>query len=240
MYKKYGILCLAFFFFIAIQGNVHAGNFTTLASTGALNLGEDAAWSRAYKTDGGEFKIQFRKLKLGDVHKRYHLIIWWNDERIADGYCPENDPGYGFKIFKDTGSNRIFVSLETKLRLVLLGYEPKTKKMIKYVDSKDYDSYLPYPLIGVDGDGDLRLTYINKSSDKNNVKYKLFWDAGTNWFGYKDITEHKTIPEPVEEYPESVSISIPDYGTEAPEYNEPSAAETSTVEELYYEEVVGS
>lgn len=96
-----------------------------VGSSGVLSLPEDGKWEQSYDTDGGKIKIRFRKLLLGSDAKKYHLIIWLNDKRIADGYCPANKYGYRFKVFKERNANRIFVDLEMQNRAVLFGYETK-------------------------------------------------------------------------------------------------------------------
>ena len=209
---------------IFICGTASAGGFTTLLSTGMLHLGDDEAWVKNYDTRDGKFKVQFRKLLFASDKKKYHLIIWRNGDRITDGYCPQNSYGYEFKMFQDSDSDRIFLLLETKRRAVLLGYEPQTKKMEKYADSKDYYSSLPYPSISVDEDNDLQLVFVGANSDMEPFQYKLSWDAETNWFGYRDVTVHR---EMLEEEPTMEAANVP-------------ANDVEMSGELYYEEVIGS
>ena len=85
MLKKAVILLLAVFCLTAFSHTTYAGSFTQIADTGILNLGEDEKWEKSYNTSHGKFKIRFRKLFFGSDEKKYHLIIWWNDKRIADG-----------------------------------------------------------------------------------------------------------------------------------------------------------
>ena len=135
-------------------------------------------------------------------------------------------------------NHRIFVSLETKPHLVLFGYDPQSKKVIKYVDSQSYYSPLPYPSMAVDADGDLRMSFTSANTRDVPVRYKLFWDEDSNWFGYQDITVHRTVQEssdePVYEYA---------YEPEIPDNSGAAAVNAGgQPEELYYEsvDVVGS
>ncbi len=208
-----------------------------LASTGTLQLSNNQAWEESYKTDLGKFKIRFRKLWNNSEKKKFHLIIWWNDKRIADGYCPSNSSGYSFKIFQDQNTSRIFVALETRPRIVLMGYDPVANRLEKYVDSKAYYTTRGNPRMLIDGDKDLLLSFIGNGYGIPD-NYKLFWDAKNNWFGYKDVTVRPPEPEPEQTDYE------PEYEPEY-EIHEPAApAETSASnDELYYPEeeiVVGS
>ncbi len=106
MSKK--ILITALLCLVCFCGTAFAGSFQMIADTGRLRLNEDEKWERAYNTSYGKLKIRFRKLLLGSDSKKYHLIIWWNDKRIADGYCPNVRYGYTIKVFKDRSTDRIF------------------------------------------------------------------------------------------------------------------------------------
>ena len=225
--KKLGIFLLLFCLFVGYAPTVSAGSFSLLASTGVLRLSENEAWEKAYKTDKGKFKIRFRKLWMASDQKKYHLIIWWNDKRIADGYCPASATGYGFKIFRDEGTDRIFVSLETTPRAVLMGDDPAAGKLEKYVDSRDYHSPLPYPQMWIDADHDLMLAFTGDGRE-TPTRYKLFWDKEKKWFGFRDITVRR---------PEETEIL---YEEEAPLWEEEAsaAAEPAGTGELYYEEEI--
>ena len=68
-----------------------------------------------------------------------------------------------------------------------------------------------------------------KNSDlKDSTRYKLFWDASANWFGYKDVTPRWQPPAPAAPAYTPPPVSY--------DYYEPAS------EEIYYEdeEVVGS
>ena len=171
----------------------NAGNFITLAETGILNLGKDEKWEKKYETKDGVFKIRLRKLRFGPDRKRYHLIIWRNDERILDGYSPQNDIGYGISVFKEAAQNRLFFCISGYTRTQLFGFEPKNKKLEKYVDNVDYYSPYEYSFMTVDEDNDLRLVMTN--GNNFDVQYKLFWVPENNWFGYRDMTVHHAAPE---------------------------------------------
>ncbi|MDD3114220.1 MAG: hypothetical protein PHQ44_00610 [Anaerovibrio sp.] len=217
----------AFSVFFQMDNKASAGNFETLAATGFLSLSMDEKWEQSYKTSLGDFKIRFRKLAFSSEQKRYHLIIWWNGKRIADGYSPENGAGYAFRVFHDKSTDRIFVSIDSIQRIVLFGYDPKNKKMEKFMDSRNYYTSGKYPFISLDEDNDLMLTF--KASDwKISNKYKLFWDESANWFGYKDVTPHWQAPPA----PPAPEYTPPSYSS----YQEPAS------EEIYYEdeEIVGS
>ena len=223
-----------------------AGSFSMLASTGTLQLSNNQAWKQEYKTDIGKFKISFRKMWNSSDKKKYHLFIEWDGKRIADGYCPTNSTGYSFRIFQDQQTSRIFVSLETRDRVVLMGYDPVANRLEKYVDSRDYRSRRGNPRILVDKDKDLMLSFVG---DGRGIptEYKLFWDAENNWFGYKDVTAHPPASETDEtEYEPGYE---PEYEPEYEQHYEPqavssaeSASATATDELFYYEEeiVVGS
>ena len=224
------IVCVMLLFtFLGVASEVgmpqaSAGNFETLAVTDFLQLGDDEKWEKSYNTSLGKFKIRFRKLLWSSDAKRYHLIIWWNDKRITDGYCPENGYGYAFRVFHDEATDRIFVVINSVGHAVMFGYDPINKKMEKFVDSNNYYNNGKYPYIKVDGDNDLLLGFLNKDG-KETTKYKLFWDASANWFGYKDVTPRWTPPAPTVEY-SAPSVSY--------NYVEPES-------EIYvYEDVVGS
>lgn len=200
-----------------------AGSFATLADTGYLKLGDDEKWEKRYDTALGSFKIRFRKLRWSSEEKRYHLIVWWNGKRIADGYSPENGYGYAFQVFEDEATERVFVAIRSVGRVVLFGYDPKNEKMESFVNSANYYSNDgKYPYITVDEDKDLQLGFLTRKG-KEATKYKLFWNESANWFGYKDVTPRWTppTPPPAPAYTPSVSNS----------YSEP---ETSIYEEEHY------
>ena len=225
--KKWGIFLLFFCLLAGYAPTVSAGSFSLRASTEVLRLSDNEAWERAYKTEKGKFKIRFRKLWMAPEQKKYHLIIWWNDKRIVDGYCPASVTGYGFKIFRDEGTDRIFFSLETAPRAVLMGYDPTAGKLEKYVDSRDYYSPIPRPQMWIDADHDLMLAFTGDGKE-TPTRYKLFWDAGQNWFGFQDITIHRA------------GKTENTYEEEAPSWEAAagSTAEPVSTGELYYEEEI--
>ena len=141
----------------------------------------------------GDVKIRFRNLANTKDNKRYHLLIWWRDPgsnkyiRVADGYSPKNMFGYGFKVFRDNHTGRVFFALDAHGRLVLYGYDTFAKKLEMYVDSINYWSPLPLPSMLVRQDGDLELRFDSVNRRANPTRYRLFWDAGRNWFGYADL-----------------------------------------------------
>ena len=221
MKKLFCLLLLAMCFLLPLSGVVYAGNFTVLADTGILNLKDDQAWEKTYKTEYGKFKVRFRKLWNSSPKKRFHLIIWWDGKRIADGYCPKNDSGYSFHIYEEKESKRIFVALETPLRVVLMGYEPWNGRLEKYIDSKEYYSSGPYPLLHLDRDGDLRLTYMNNRRQRCN-EYKMTWNEEARWFGYRDMTT------PAPSYSEADEDDEPTYNEPEEEPSAPASSETTT------------
>lgn len=241
MKKFLSVICMAFCL-LFFSSTANAGRFNTLAMTGWLQLGNDQAWEESYKTDEGKFKIRFRKLLFGSDAKRYHLIIWWNGKRIADGYSPEGQQ-YAFKIFEDSETKRIFVMLQTRQRAVLMGYEPNNQKLEKYIDSKDYYSNLPYPSMNVDSDGDLQLSFSDNVNGVGPIRYKFIWNKDVNWFGYQNVSINRS--RSVSEW-EDDSDEDYDYGGEyessADEIVEAPTDTGKSSDELYYEmeEVVGS
>lgn len=237
MFKKIVLLILVIFT-SAFQSNVtYAGDFRTLAETGWLKLGPDQAWEKSYDTENGKFKIRFRRLLFGSDAKRYHLIIWWNGKRIADGYTPEGTQ-YGFKIFEDGETKRIFVMLATPSRAVLLGYEPNNNKIEKYVDSKDYYSYLSYPTMDVDGEGNLRLSFSENGNGVGPIRYTFTWNNSINWFGYSNTS----IQVANNEYYSDEDDEFEEYSTENVAPYPQESVNSENTGELYYEthEVVGS
>ena len=231
MKKVICLLLLSICFLVPSLSVAHASNFTVLADTGLLNLGDDEKWEKTYKTDQGKFKVRFRKLWNSSEKKRFHLIIWWDDKRIADGYCPKNDSGYSFHIYQENESGRIFVALETTLRVVLMGYEPWNGRLEKYIDSKDYYSSGPYPKLHLDRHGDLRLSYSNERWQRCN-DYIMTWDEDARWFAYRDPAAayaRESYEEPDDE-PEETEA-------EPPAQSAPPVADKSVMEdELYYTE----
>ena len=230
--EKARILLLTLICFVAFSlSTAFAGSFSMLASTGTLQLGNNQAWKQEFKTDIGKFKISFRKMWNSSDKKKYHLFIEWNKNRILDGYCPSNKTGYSFKIFQDKATSRLFVALETRDRIVLMGYDPLANRLEKYVDSKDYYSKRGNPQILVDKDKDLVLSFIGNGYGIP-TEYKLFWDAKNNWFGYKDVTVRPAEPE--EDEPEYE----PEY--EAPHYEPQSVGSaegaSAATDELFYAE----
>lgn len=229
--KKAWIILVCIFCLLALGApRASAGSFSMLASTGVLQLSNNQAWEKEYKTELGKFKIRFRKLWTQSVQKKYHLIIWWNDERIADGYSPSSSYGYGFKIFQDQNTKRIFVALETKSRIVLMGYDTEAKRLQKYADSKEYYSPVGNPKLSIDKDKDLLLSFVGNGRGYP-TEYKLFWDEGKKWFGYQDVTVHPDVPESEYE-PEYTPEYVPAY---EPEYEEPQyrGTQQDRIEEDY-------
>ena len=141
----------------------------------------------------GDVKIRFRNLANSKENKRYHLIIWWRDPgtkeytRVADGYSPKNTFGYAFKVFRDNKTGRVYFAMDAHGRLVLYGYDTFAKKLEMYVDSINYWSPLPLPSMLVRPDGDLELRFDDVKRAAEPTRYRLFWDAGRNWFGYQDL-----------------------------------------------------
>ena len=228
--KKIACITVLFLLFscgAGVDKRVEAGNFETLAATGLLSLNSNEKWEENYNTSLGKFKSRFRKLAFSAESKRYHLIIWWDGKRIADGYCPENGYGYDFTVFRDQATDRVFVAINSVGRVVLFGYDPTKKKMEKFVDSRNYYSPGRYPYMKVDADYDLELAFLT-SDLKDSTRYKLFWDASANWFGYKDVTPRWQPPAPAAPAYTPPPVSY--------DYYEPAS------EEIYYEdeEVVGS
>ncbi len=204
-----------------------AGSFVMLADTGILRLRDNQAWEQSYKTNHGKLKIRFRKLWNASSKKKYHLIIWWDGKRIADGYSPDYN-GYEIKIFQDLATTRIFVALETRPRTVLMGYDPVANRLEKYADSKEYYSTRNNPRFIVDDAGDLMLSFIGNGYGYP-TNYKLFWDAGRNWFGYRDVTIRPAESEYEEETQYQGDYSYEEDRTEL---------QNVTTGELYYEEEV--
>ena len=165
-----------------------AGNFVQVADTGVLELK-----SNQKRTKMGDVKIRFRNLANSKENKRYHLIIWWRDPgtkeytRVADGYSPKNTFGYAFKVFRDNKTGRVYFAMDAHGRLVLYGYDTFAKKLEMYVDSINYWSPLPLPSMLVRPDGDLELRFDDVKRAAEPTRYRLFWDAGRNWFGYQDL-----------------------------------------------------
>ena len=188
-----------------LLGSAHlaeAGNFEQVADTGTLQLKPNEKWEKEYRTKMGDVKIRFRNLKGAKPEKRYHLIIWWRDpggdsyDRVADGYSPKNDFGYGFKVFRDKKTGRVFFAMDAHGRLVLYGYDTFAKKLEMYVDSINYYSQLPLPRMLVRLDGDLELRFDNANRTATPTQYRLFWDMKRNWFGYEDLNIPAYYDEP--------------------------------------------
>ena len=185
----------------------------------------------------GKFKIRFRNLWNASAKKKYHLIVWWDGKRIADGYCPKTASGYSFNVFRDKQTDRIFFALETWGRVVLMGYETQNGRLEKYADSVDYYSPLPNPELRLSPGKDLMLTFVGNGHE-NPTRYQLFWDEQARWFGYRDITIHPAAPSEDEVYVEPEEESYEGTVWEAPSaYEGPNAQEKAVnYEELYYEE----
>ena len=234
MLKKIRILLLAALCLMFTAQIASAGSFQQIAATGFLKLSDNEKWERSYTTSAGTFKIRFRRLMGASDAKKYHLIVWWNDKRIADGYCPLNKKGYQFKIYKDTATDRIFVDMETKAQVVLFGYENKNQKLEQYADSKNYWSKEGNPVMFVDTDGDLQMKFAGSNNDEYCTRYKLFWDESAKWFGYKDVTKQRpviVVPEAPPAVPAyTPSVSYPAHSAPAPVYEE-----EEVYEEIYYE-----
>ena len=239
MKKTVSVFLFLAFMLVSLHDVAYASNFTVLADTGLLNLGDDEKWEKTYKTDQGKFKVRFRKLWNSSEKKRYHLIIWWDDKRIADGYCPKNDSGYSFHIYQEHPTKRIFVALETPLRVVLMGYEPWNGRLEKYIDSKDYYTSGVYPKLHLHRDSNLHLSYSDQRWRPCN-DYKMTWNEDARWFGYQDMTA----PAPAPSYEEPEEDDEPTYvEPEPPSATPPTTpaatpADQSVMDEeaLYYTE----
>ena len=192
MKKQFWGLALTFIVAVSVLLGVavpaEAGDFVEVADTGVLQLKSNEKWEKEYRTKMGDVKIRFRNLANSKENKRYHLLIWWRDpgtskyERVADGYSPKNTFGYGFKVFHDNKTGRVYFAMDAHGRIVLYGYDTFAKK-----DSINYWSPLPLPsmLVRPDGDLELRFDSVNRKADP--TRYRLFWDTGRNWFGYQDL-----------------------------------------------------
>lgn len=227
MVKRIVLILLAVCSIVSYSAVASASKFMCVATSGVLALADDEKWEKTYNTDGGKIKIRFRRLHAGTPDKKYHLIIWMNDKRITEGYCPINKYGYWFKIFKDRDTNRIFVDLEMQNRVVVFGYEPKSQKLEKYIDSKNYWSDDPTPTMALDTNGNLVLLYVGDKSEYTR-RYTMFWDEEKRWFGYKDTTTPRPVaPPPVYSSPKTSYSSGSNYS--APQYDEVE------YEDVYYE-----
>ena len=198
MMKKY-LLGLTLTFLVAVSvllgvtTSAEAGNFVQVADTGVLALKANQKWEKEYRTKMGDVKIRFRNIAGAKDNKRYHLLIWWRDPgasgyvRVADGYSPKNTFGYGFKVFRDNQTGRVYFAMDAHGRVVLYGYDTFAKKLELYVDSINYYSQLPLPTMLVRQDGDLELRFDNVKRTADPTRYRLFWDVKRNWFGYQDL-----------------------------------------------------
>ena len=196
--KKH-LLSLLSVFFVAVgvllggASLAEAGNFVQVADTGILELKTNEKWEREYRTKMGDVKIRFRNVANNKDHKRFHLIIWWRDPgaeqytRVANGYSPRNRFGYAFKVFRDKNTGRVYFAMDAHGRVVLYGYDTFARKLEMYIDSINFWSPLPLPSMLVRQDGDLELRFDNVNRTANPTRYRLFWDAGRNWFGYTDL-----------------------------------------------------
>lgn len=235
--KRVFCILMVFMCFLIYGGTANAGNFSLLASTGRLSLDNEQAWSKSYKTERGTFKVQFRKLRNASDKKKYHLIIWWDGKEIADGYSPKLDGGYRFEIFREDTTDRVFVSLETMQRIVIMGYDPKAGRLEKYIDSQDYNS-APTPQLFVNMNNDLILSYASTGNGYPPC-YKFIWDENKRWFDYQDITQKKKIKLPkVTEPPKPDKVDVTPVEDE-PTYYSPNDTPTVSYEEpTYHEEEV--
>lgn len=172
---------------------VEAGNFVQVADTGVLQLKANQKWEKEYRTKMGDVKIRFRNIAGSKDNKRYHLLIWWRDPgtdkyiRVANGYSPKNAFGYGFKVFRDNNTGRVYFAMDAHGRVVLYGYDTFAAKLEMYVDSINYYSQLPLPTMLARQDGDLELRFDNVNRTAAPTRYRLFWDVQRNWFGYEDL-----------------------------------------------------
>ena len=197
MKKQLWSLVLSLFVAVSVllggTAMAEAGNFVEVADTGVLQLKANEKWEKEYRTKMGDVKIRFRNLANSKENKRYHLLIWWRDpgkgkyERVADGYSPKNNFGYGFKVFRDNKTGRVYFAMDAHGRIVLYGYDTFAKKLELYVDSINYWSPLPLPSMLVRSDGDLELRFDSVNRQANPTRYRLFWDLNRNWFGYQDL-----------------------------------------------------
>ena len=196
--KKH-LLSLLSVFFVAVgvllggASLAEAGNFVQVADTGVLELKTNEKWEREYRTKMGDVKIRFRNVANNKDHKRFHLIIWWRDPgaekyvRVANGYNPKNNFGYAFKVFRDNHTGRVYFAMDAHGRVALYGYDTFARKLEMYIDSINFWSPLPLPSMLVRQDGDLELRFDNVNRTASPTRYRLFWDAGRNWFGYSDL-----------------------------------------------------
>lgn len=197
MKKHLWSLVLAFLVTISMllggAASTEAGNFVQVADTGVLQLKANQKWENEYRTKMGDVKIRFRNVANNKDNKRYHLLIWWRDPgtdkyvRVANGYSPKNNFGYGFKVFRNNHTGRVYFAMDAHGRIVLYGYDTFAKKLELYVDSINYYSPLPLPSMLVRPDGDLELRFDSVNRTGGSTRYRLFWDAGRNWFGYQDL-----------------------------------------------------
>ncbi len=219
-----------------------------IARTGMLKLGPDQAWERTYQAGGNTIKIRFRNLRFGKSKAKYHLIVWVNGKRISEGNCPEVPGGYSLTVYKHIDDDGLFLGLNTAQRVVLMGYDARDKKLHKYVDSKDYSSPHPVPLMFVGKTGDLVLAFSSKGN-RNPTVYRLFWDSKARWFGYNDESALYVSDEDDEEedeYYEPATNNQQESFTEefteeavsgsASVSNTSSTSTTSQPDELFYEE----
>ncbi|MDO4203991.1 MAG: hypothetical protein Q4D07_05830 [Selenomonadaceae bacterium] len=245
--KRFLLLMLLMFTILLSSSPAEAGQFMAIARTGMLKLGPDKAWERTYQAGENTIKIRFRNLRFGKSKAKYHLIVWVNGKRISEGNCPEVPGGYSISVYRHVEDDGIFLGLNTAQRVVLMGYDAKDKKLHKYIDSKDYKSPHPVPLMFVGKTGDLILAF-SETGNKNPTVYRLFWDPKARWFGYNDESELYVSEDEAEEdeYYEPAVNSGQDSSEE--EYSEevvsgsasvPNTSSTSAAskqDELFYEE----
>lgn len=195
IFRGFTIMFAAFLFTVSGMGVASADDFQEIADTGFLELKDNEAWKKTFKTDEGEFRIQFRKLFARQDDKKYHLIVWHGKERIAEGYFPK-DNIYRFMLIRDFETDDIFISMKTAERVELWGFHPSYQELVKYVDSDDFYSPKGNPTIAVTDYGSLVMNfdYYTDGETIPLTQYEFDWDEDSEWFSYG-----KTIPEP-EEY----------------------------------------
>ena len=155
---------------------------------GMKELAQDEASSQTFQTADGEVKVQVRKLANASSKENYHMLVWLGKNRIFDKHFPVVNGGYEFRVFKNSSDGRLFYEVSSKDRAYLYGYDAGAKKFMVYVDSQNYyNNFAARPMFAALKNGDLVLAFKSENlASPYYHRYRLQWDATTNWFGYAD------------------------------------------------------
>lgn len=164
--------------------------FASFTQLNRFRLGDfktTGPWSETFKDNGMKTKIVF------DKHTHSHtseLFVRQDGKKIFTlDVTSVADNGLMITRIKNDSDNRIFYIVSgAEYGGFLIGFDPINKCWQKYADVKNYYSGLNADFAGINlKKGQINIYFVRTGPSPYPIhNYYLYWDKGSNWFGYED------------------------------------------------------